>query len=165
MTAKICRSGNKMRTEMPQRGTEAYFLLLLKRHTGYMVAAPGLCMAVHQFPLRNSNPLWLTGMVRRKELGSETVNGHSATIEELTILPAKGGKPQTIKAWEATDRKGFPVRDGHTAGRRADGVHRHQPVFTTRISVCDAEFATPKGCSQMPDMPGMQAMGQQAGKK
>ncbi len=145
MSQKVYRLGDKMRTDMP--GGRMHSVLLLGEHKYYMVM-PQVCM---EMPQRSPDPHELTGKVERKDLGSATVDGHPAKIEEITITPASGGKSVTMKAWEATDLKGFPLR-----------VEMPTKQGTMRMDYKDVDispppaslFAVPQDCRVMPSAPG-----------
>jgi outer membrane lipoprotein-sorting protein len=146
ISMKVYHSGDKMRTDMP--GGKMHSLLLMGQNKFYMVM-PQMCM---EMPQQRPDPFGLTGTVERKELGSDTVDGHPTKIEQITITPAGGGTPVTMKAWEATDLKGFPLR-----------VEMPSPQGTMTIDYKDVDlstppaslFAVPNGCRTMPMMPGM----------
>jgi len=147
-TSRIARSGDKMRAEIPGSGGKQYSILLLDQHKVYVVMAPGVCMVMSDMAETASSPLWGSpqGKVERKELGTATVNGHPAKIEQVTITPDKGGKPTTMKVWVATDLKGFPVR---TEMQTSRGLVR---ADYTNISLSPPDsslFATPQNCHPM----------------
>jgi hypothetical protein len=147
-TLHIYRSGDKMRTDISQRG---YFLSDLSQHVGYMVMGPSMCMEMPQSNPNHPNPFGVTGKVQRTELGTDTVEGHPAKIEQITV-ESSNGKTVTMKAWEATDLHGFPVR-----------IEMPTPQGTMRMEYKDISlspppaslFAAPAHCRQMPVMPGM----------
>ncbi len=146
--AHIYRSGDKMRTDI---GKQGYFLSDLSQHVGYMVMGSAMCMEVHQSDPSHPNPFEMTGKIQRSELGADTIDGHPVKIEQITI-ESDSGKTVTMKAWEATDLHGFPVR-----------VEVPGPKGTTRMDLKDIDlstpsaslFATPTNCREMPVMPGM----------
>jgi Domain of unknown function (DUF4412) len=150
-TAKLYRLSNKMRSEQGPEGHVTYFLSLLGQNTGFLVGS-GLCMETHGIDPEHPNPFEVTGKIVRKELGSEVIDGHPTKIEQITVASASG-KALTMKAWEATDLKSFPVR-----------IEMATPKGTMRMDLKDVDlsappaslFATPQGCSPMPNASGKQ---------
>lgn len=144
-TAKLYRLGDRMRSESAEMGQGAYFLSLLGQNTGYLVGS-GFCMEGHSIDPEHPNPFDVAGKTEKKELGAEVIDGHPTKIEEITFASA-AGKPVTLKAWEATDLKGFPVR-----------IEMPTPKGTMQMNFKDIDlsapaaslFVTPKGCSPMP---------------
>ena len=151
MSQKIYRLGDKMRLDMP--GGKMHTLMLLHEGKMYMVM-PQMCM---EMPPRGPQPLEATGTVVRKTVGVGTIDGHPTKIEEITVTPANGGTPVTMKAWEATDLKDLPLR-----------IEIPSPQGTARIEYKNVDlspppeslFAVPQGCRTMPMMPGMPHPGQ-----
>jgi outer membrane lipoprotein-sorting protein len=103
---KIYRSGDKMRMTMGQMG---YVVMDLTPHTNYMVMGSGMCM---QMPAtRQQNPFAQASgaTIDRSPAGTDTVDGHSCKVENLTVT-GQSGKVVKMKAWEADDLKGFPIK-------------------------------------------------------
>jgi outer membrane lipoprotein-sorting protein len=103
---KIYRSGDKMRTTM---GAMGYLVMDLTQHTNYMVMSSGMCM---QMPAtRQQNPFVQASgaTIDRSPAGTDTVDGHSCKVENLTVT-SQSGKVVKMKAWEADDYKGFPIK-------------------------------------------------------
>ncbi|MGH9416681.1 MAG: hypothetical protein ACRD01_08640 [Terriglobales bacterium] len=152
MTAKVYRSGQKMRMELPAP-PGAYTLTLLDHHTTYMVMNPSMCM---QMPMRASgaaqNPMADEGAVRRQPIGTDTVDGHACTVEQITVTPATG-PPVTMKAWEANDLGGFPVR---IEIQTPQGPMRVEYKAVTLATPDASLFAAPQNCRSMPMGPGRQ---------
>lgn len=148
VSAKVYRAGLKMRTDMP--GGEMHTVLLLDKKEMFMVT-PQMCMKM-EVPQTSTQPLAMKGKVERTRVGTGTANGHPAIIENVTVTPADGGKPTTMKVWQATDLKGFAVR-----------IEIPTPSGTMRIDYKDIDlstpsaslFAMPDNCRVMPTMPGM----------
>jgi outer membrane lipoprotein-sorting protein len=103
---KIYRSGDKMRTSM---GAMGYVVMDLTQHTNYMVMGSGMCM---QMPTtRQQNPFAQASdaTIDRSPAGTDTVDGHSCKVENLTVT-GQSGKVVKMKVWEADDLKGFPIK-------------------------------------------------------
>jgi hypothetical protein len=140
---KVYRSGEKMRTDMAANG---YTLYLLDKHTYYMVMR-GHCMQMPSMPGKTANPFQASGTVTRKPIGSATVDGHPAKIEQVTVISADG-KSTTMKVWEATDLQGFPVRIEIGSNTRMD--YKDVSLKDPPASL----FEKPANCMRMPMMPG-----------
>lgn len=150
-TGKMYRSGQRMRLESPLLGPGGYTFTVLGEKTWYLVSQ-GVCMEMDSVDPEHPNPFELTGNTTRKEVGSEVIDGHPTRIEQITVASA-AGKPVTIKAWKATDLKGFPVR-----------IEVPTPKGTMRMDLQNVDlsvppaslFVTPQGCSPMPQTSGKQ---------
>ncbi|MGH9326626.1 MAG: DUF4412 domain-containing protein [Terriglobia bacterium] len=149
-TMKIYRSGDKMRSELSQMGTQAYSLSLLSEHIGYFVMRPGMCIETHQSNPNHPNPFGMTGKVQRTELGTDTVDGHPTKIEQITIESGTG-KTVSMKTWTATDLHGFPLR---IEMPMAQGTARMEFKDVSLSSPPASLFDPPSNCRQMPVMPG-----------
>jgi hypothetical protein len=148
---KIYRLGDKMRSDMP--GGKMHTLMLMGEGKIYMIM-PQMCM---QMPPRGPEPLEETGTVVRKPVGSDTIDGHPTKIEEITVTPADGRNSVTMKAWEATDLKGLPVRVEMPSSR---GTVRMEYKDVDLSPPPESLFTVPQGCRTMPMMPGMPHPGQ-----
>ncbi len=156
MSMKVYRLGDKMRSDMP--GGKMHTLMLMRERKMYMIM-PQMCMEMPQGmeTAKEPQPLGETGTVVRKPLGSATVDGHPTKIEEITVTPANGGNPVTMKAWEATDLKGLPLRVEIPSRQ---GTVRIEYKDVDLSSPPESLFAVPQGCRTMPMMPGMPHPGQ-----
>lgn len=143
---KIYRSGDKMRTSM---GSMGYMVMDLTQHTNYMVMN-NMCMQISRPTQQNPFSESQDATIDRSPGGSETVDGHSCKIENLTVTP-HNGQPTKMKVWEAQDLKGFPVK--------IEMESSHGPVTLEYKDISLDEpaaslFSHPANCQQMPGMPG-----------
>jgi hypothetical protein len=146
MSMKVYKSGDKMRTEMPN-GMGAV-IIDLSQHNFYMVMKT-MCM---QMPAQSqSNPFAQAAgaTVDRSPAGSDTVDGHACKVENLTVTP-QSGKPAKMKVWEAQDLKGFPVRVEIQTDKGPITVNYRDISFDAPAA---SLFTHPANCQQMPTMP------------
>lgn len=152
VSQKIYKLGDKIRMEMPRRAG-AYSIMDLSAHKMYMVMSPQMCMEMDTTHRPGApDPFAPRGTVKREPLGSETVDGHPCKVERITVTPAEGGAPVVMKAWEAQDLQGFPVR-----------VETQTERGPMRIDYRDISLAPPaaqlmtppQNCRAMPAMPAM----------
>ncbi len=149
---KIYRSGDKIRTDMATGGRNAYFLLLLSEKMGYMVMGPGMCMKMPETGDKNHpDPFSVTGKVQTTPLGTDTVDGHPTQIVQITV-ESSTGQTTTMKAWEATDLHGFPVRIEVPTSR---GTVRIEYKDVSLSPPPASLFEAPTNCRSMPMMQGM----------
>lgn len=147
---KIARSGNKIRFEETSGSAGAqYTLFLIDQDKNYAVLSPSTCLEFSHISNMTSGPLtkWPAGKANVTKLGTATVNGHPTEIEQITIAPDNGDKPETMKVWAATDLHGFPVR---TEEQTPQG-----PVVTDYSDVslsapADSLFTVPQNCQKVP---------------
>ncbi|MHB8524940.1 MAG: hypothetical protein ACYDD2_02120 [Candidatus Acidiferrales bacterium] len=151
MSMKVYRLRNKMRSDMP--GGKMHSVLLLDKNKYFMVTSH-MCM---EMAARRPQPLGMTGSVVRKDLGSAIIDGDPTKIEEITITPADGRKPVAMKAWEATDLKGLPLRIEMATPQ---GQVRTEYKDVDLSSPPESLFAVPQNCRTMPMVPGMPHPGQ-----
>jgi hypothetical protein len=144
---KIYRSGDKMRTSMPGG---AYMVMDLAQHTNYMVMGTGMCMQMNATGAQ-PNPFSQAqgATIERTPAGTDTVDGHTCKVENLTVTP-RNGQPSKMKVWEAEDLKNFPLKIEVQSARG--------PVTILYKDVSFAEpaaslFTHPENCQQMPTMP------------
>ncbi len=104
---KIYRSGDKMRTELP--GGAGYTITDLTQRTTYMVMGNGMCMQTTAQGQQNPSAQARNATVERSPAGTETVDGHTCKVENVTVTP-QNGQPAKMKLWEAEDLKGFPIK-------------------------------------------------------
>jgi hypothetical protein len=144
---KVYRSGDKMRTNMAAGG--GYMLMDLKGHTNYLVTN-GMCMQMST--QRQTNPFLEAegATVERTPAGFDTVDGHACKVENLTITP-HDGQPTKMKAWEARDLNGFPVKIEVQSSR---GLITIQYKDVSLKQPDPSLFTHPDNCQQMPVMPG-----------
>lgn len=146
VSMKVYRAGDKMRTDMP--GGKAYNVTILSQRKIFMVM-PQMCM---QMPQTAPQPFEWKGTVERTRVGTGTADGHPAIIERVTVTPGGNQKPVTMKVWEATDLKRFPVRiEIPTPKGAARMDYKNIDLSTPPASL----FAIPDNCRTMPMMPGM----------
>jgi outer membrane lipoprotein-sorting protein len=145
---KIYRSGDKMRTSMP--GGMGYVLMDLTQHTNYMVMGTGMCMQMAHPTQQNPFSEAQDATIDRSPAGTDTVDGHSCKVENLTVTP-HNGQPTKMKVWEADDLHGFPIK--------IEMQTTHGPVSIEYKDISLSEpaaslFTHPDNCQQMPNMPG-----------
>lgn len=143
---KIYRSGDKMRTSM---GSMGYMVMDLTQHTNYMVMN-NMCMQISRPTQQNPFSESQDATIDRSPGGSETVDGHSCKIENLTVTP-HNGQPTKMKVWEAQDLKGFPVKIEMESSKgpvtlEYKDISLDEPAASL--------FSHPANCQQMPGMPG-----------
>lgn len=144
---KIYRSGDKMRTNI---GSMGYSITDLSQHTTYMVMGQGMCMQMTMPPRGQQNPFAEQGSVERTPAGTETIDGHSCKVENVTVTP-QNGTPTKMKVWEADDLHGFPVKVEVETSRGPITVMYKDISFDTPAA---SLFTHPDNCRQMPSMPG-----------
>lgn len=142
---KIYRSGDKMRTNI---GTMGYSVIDMSQHTMYMVMAQGMCMQMT--PRSQQNPFAEQGSVERTPAGTDTVDGHSCKVENVTVTP-QNGTPTKMKVWEADDLRGFPVKVEIESSRGPITVTYKDVSFDAPAA---SLFTHPDNCRQMPSTPG-----------
>jgi hypothetical protein len=143
----VYRSGNLMRME----GIEGHGYLVtdLKTHDTYGVSA-GPCMHdTHPFFRASPFAVMKPGSrVERVPVGTETLDGHSVKVEDITVTSPDSPKPLKIRIWQADDLHGFPIKIDYV---RADGRHsvvRYKNVF---VGPQDPTlFIHPKNCGGLP---------------
>lgn len=146
---KIARSGNKIRLEeiSGSVGTQ-YTLYVIDQDKSYAVLSPSTCMEFsHMGSMPGPLTKWPASKANVTKLGTATVNGHAAEIEQITITPDNGDKPETMKVWAATDLHGFPVR---TEMQTPQG-----PVVTDYSDIslsapANSLFVVPQNCQKVP---------------
>jgi hypothetical protein len=148
MSMKFYRSASLMRADLPGGG---YSVTDINRHSTYMVMG-GRCMQMTS-PPPQSNPFATAGdaKIERSPAGTETVDGHTCKIENVTVTP-KDGKPTKMKMWEAQDLKGFPVKIEMQTERGAVTVLYKDVSFAAPEA---ALFQHPSDCVQMTMPQGM----------
>ncbi len=154
--ARIYRSGDKIRTDLP--GGAGYTIVDISQRTSYMVMGSGMCMQMTAKEQQNPFAQAPDATIERSSAGTDTVDGHACKVENLTITPHSGpraGQSTKMKVWEAQDLHGFPLKvEAQTA---------HGLITTEYKNVSLAEpdsslFVHPDNCRQMPAMPGMPGM-------
>ncbi len=103
---KIYRSGDKMRTNMGEMG---YVVMDLTEHSNYMVMQ-GMCMQMNASRQQNPFAQASGATIERSAAGTDTVDGHSCKVENMTITSQSTGKVSKMKVWEADDLHGFPIK-------------------------------------------------------
>jgi hypothetical protein len=144
---KIYRSGDEMRTSI---GNMGYMVMDLGQHTNYMVMGNGMCMQMAHPTQQNPFSEAQGAAINRSPAGTDTVDGHSCKVENLTVT-THNGQPTKMKVWEAEDLKGFPVKIEMQSSRGPITIEYKDVSFAQP----DASlFAHPDNCQQMPAMPG-----------
>jgi hypothetical protein len=146
---KIYRSSDKMRTTLP--GGAGYMVMDLTQHTAYMVMGNGMCMQMARTAQQqNLFAEAQDASIERSPAGTDTVDGHSCKVENMTVTP-HNGQPVKMKIWEAEDLKSFPLK--------VEMQTSHGPMTILYKDVSFSEppaslFTHPDNCQQMPGMPG-----------
>jgi len=143
---KMYRLGDKTRTNI---GSMGYSIIDMSQHTMYMVMGQGgMCMQMA--PKMEQNPFAQQGSVVRTPAGTETVDGHSCKVENVTVTP-QNGTPAKMKVWLADDLQGFPVKVQIETSRGPVTVMYKDVSFDAPPA---SLFTHPDNCRQMPNMPG-----------
>jgi outer membrane lipoprotein-sorting protein len=144
---KIYRSGDKMRTTMP--GGMGYLVMDLTQHTNYMVMGTGMCMQMSRPTQQNPFSEAQDATIDRSPAGTDTVDGHSCKVENLTVT-GHSGQPVKMKVWEADDLHGFPIKI------EMQSSNGPMTIEYKDISLAQPDaslFTHPDNCQQMPNMP------------
>ncbi len=144
---KIYKSGDKMRTDMANG--MGYIITELSQRTTYMVMN-GMCMQMATQAQSNPFAQASDATIERSPAGTDTVDGHSCKVENLTVT-ARNGKPTKMKVWEAEDLKGFPVKVETQTDKGPVTIDYKDISFDTPAA---SLFTHPENCQQMPTMPG-----------
>ena len=141
----IYRSGHLMRTEM----LDGNYMITNLDSRDTFVVLPDRCAhdtrpSVNTFPFS----IFQAGQkLERNLVGTETLEGHTCQVEEITIT-AEHGRPMKMKLWEATDLSGFPVK---LEVQRLSGVPVTITYKDVKIGKPDAAlFQHPASCSSVP---------------
>jgi hypothetical protein len=144
---KIYRSVDKMRMSMP--GGAGYIITDLTQHTSYMVMGNGMCMQVSPQGQQNPFAQAQNATVERSPAGTDTVDGHSCKVENLTVTP-QNGQPTKMKVWEAEDLKSFPIKIETQTSRGPVTIEYKDVSFSEPQAPL---FTHPENCRQMPMIP------------
>jgi hypothetical protein len=144
---KIYRLGDKMRTTM---GAMGYMVMDLTQHANYMVMSTGMCMQMNTTRQQNPFAQASDATIERSPAGTDTVDGHSCKVENLTVT-GKSGKPVKMKVWEADDLKGFPVKVEVQTDKGPISILYKDISFDAPAA---SLFTHPDNCQQMGGMPG-----------
>lgn len=142
---KIYRLGDKMRTNI---GSMGYSITDLSQHTMYMVMGQGMCMQMPITPKAQPNPFSEQGSVERTPAGTDTVDGHSCKVENVTVT-SQNGTQTKMKVWEADDLQGFPVKVEIQSSKGPITVTYKDVSFDAPAA---SLFTHPENCRQMPNM-------------
>lgn len=142
---KIYRLNDKMRTNI---GSMGYSIIDMTQHTMYMVMGQGMCMQMT--PKEQQNPFAAQGSVERTPAGTDTVDGHTCKVENVTVT-SQSGTPTKMKVWLAEDLQEFPVKVEIQSSRGPVTVHYKDISFDAPAA---SLFAHPDDCREMPTMPG-----------
>ena len=151
ISAKIYRSGDKMRMDMEMPNSRAggmHNIANLATGDAYAVMAGGMCMHMRMNPQMFNTALLSANGVKldRVAAGSETINGHPCKIEDVTATEP-GKAPVKSKVWEAQDLHGFPLKLVYqTAGGQVTTVYKDVSLSAPDASL----FAQPSNCRDMP---------------
>ena len=143
----IYRSGNLMRMEGIEE--HGYMITDLTTLDTYGVST-GPCMHdTHPFfrasPFAAMRPGY---KVERVPVGTETVEGHSCKVEDITVSSPEPGKPLKMRFWEAEDLQGFPIKIDF---QRADGRRSTVRYKNVYLGPQDPTlFIHPKSCGSLP---------------
>jgi hypothetical protein len=146
---KIYRSGDKMRTTM---GAMGYLVMDLTQHTNYMVMSSGMCMQMAATRQQNPFAQASGATIDRSPAGTDTVDGHSCKVENLTVT-GQSGKVVKMKAWEADDLKGFPIKVEVQTDKGPVTVQYKDISFDAQPA---SMFTHPDNCRAIGAMGGMQ---------
>ncbi|HTW58435.1 MAG TPA: hypothetical protein VMD99_09900 [Terriglobales bacterium] len=144
---KIYRSGDKMRTTM---GAMGYMIVDLAQHTNYMVMGSGMCMQMTATGQQNPFVQAAGATFDRSPAGTDTVDGHSCKVENMTVT-TQSGKVTKMKAWEANDLKGFPIKIEVQSAKGPITLQYKDISFDEPPA---SMFTHPDNCRQMGAMPG-----------
>ncbi len=143
----IYRSGRLMRMEgVEGRG---YMITDLTSLETFGVSA-GPCMHdTHPFfrasPFAAARPGYT---VERVSAGTETQDGHSCKVEDITVSSPESGNPLKMRLWLAEDLQGFPIRiDFERAGGQHSTVRYKNVVLGPQDPTL---FIHPKSCESLP---------------
>lgn len=144
----IYRSGKLMRTEMPDE--TSYAITDLSTFEVYGMA-PEWCMHDTRPPVRAFPFTAVRGgaTVERVAAGEEIVDGHPCHIEDIAITTPNATAPMKLRAWEASDLHGFPVK--------VEWKHPNRPstfIQYKKVSVDPQDptlFVHPSHCEAPPD--------------
>ena len=152
--SRIYRLGNLMRTD----DGDSYTVTDLTKDDTWAVS-PKACLHERHpfilvFPFDAADPGF---KIERVPSGKEVVDGHSCTIEDITVTPPdEDGHSLRMRFWEAQDLQSFPVkieilgRSGHTKTIRYTEVvlAPPDPALFKHPSRC--ESLAPKTLPSMP---------------
>ena len=149
----IYRSGKLLRMEEP--GRRAYFITDLS--TGETFGIMETACIHDDHPYIRAIPFHLAGKadaaVTRTPAGTETVDGHSCQIENVTLSSPQLAGAMKMKFWEAEDLQGFPIKiefllPGGVPSQGRDPVIRFNNVVLAPQD--PTLFFHPKSCQQLP---------------
>jgi outer membrane lipoprotein-sorting protein len=143
---KVYRSGDKIRSTL---GAMGYMVMDLTEHTNYMVMN-GMCMQMNATGQQNPFAQAAGATIDRSPAGTDTVDGHSCKVENLTVTP-QNGKATKMKVWEADDLHGFPIK---IEMQSAKGPITLQYKDISLDAPPASLFTHPDNCRQMGAMPG-----------
>jgi hypothetical protein len=115
-----------------------------------MVMGNGMCMQMSHATQQNPFSEAQDATIDRSPAGTDTVDGHSCKVENLTVTP-HNGQPTKMKVWEAEDLKGFPVKVEMQSSRGPITIQYKDVSFSEPEA---SLFTHPDNCQQMPTMPG-----------
>lgn len=146
---KIYVKGNKIKME--QKGNPDYFIFRGdKNQMWVMMVGDKAWMPLKVDPkIKPKAQAAMDGEASRKQVGTETVDGHPTKKFEVVIK--EEGKNVTYNQWQATDLNNFPVRTV-----RADGKWSQEFTNIKKGGVADSMFEAPAGWAKLdsPDLVG-----------
>jgi hypothetical protein len=142
----IYRSGDLVRTSGP--GPLGYMITNLKTSRSFGLTPKG-CTSIGSkffrvFPFDRSDPDG-NRTFDRKEVGSETVDGHECRVEDVTVSQQGPIRPSKFRLWEAKDLNGFPVKIDYESAN-----HRHSILHYSHVVVGPQDptlFVYPEKCA------------------
>jgi hypothetical protein len=146
---KLYVKGNKIRVE--QKGDMDYRIFRGDKNAMWNVM-PGdkAWMALKVDPkMKPKAQEKMDGEVSRKQVGTETVDGHPT--KKYEVVAKEEGKNVTYYQWLATDLNNFPVKTAN-----ANGKWSVEYTNIKKVGVADSLFEVPKGYASLdaPDLVG-----------
>lgn len=144
----IYRSGKLLRMEEP--GRRAYFITDLSTGETFGIMETACIQDDH--PYIRAIPFRIAGKadatVTRAPAGTDTVDGHSCQIENITLSSPELAGPMKMKFWEAEDLQGFPLKIEFLLPGGHGPIIRYKNVI---LGPQDPTlFLHPKSCQQLP---------------
>jgi hypothetical protein len=145
---KFYIKGNKMRME--QKGNMDYFIFRGDKNAMWVVMPGDMAyMNLKVDPkMKPKAEEKMAGEVSRKQVGTETIDGHPTKKYEVTAK--EEGKTSTYYQWQATDLNNFPIKTASTDGKWS------QEYSNIKKTAADSLFEVPKGYASLaaPDVIG-----------
>lgn len=135
--------------QMKQMGMDRTVMISLPSEGKTIMAYPG-AGGYCEMPIAGADPKGKgkEPKVEKKEVGKETIDGHSCVKFEMTVT-VDGSKPVKSTVWEATDLKGFPIQCQMESG----GMTTTMLYKDIKMGKPDAKlFEPPAGCKKYGSM-------------